>query len=136
MLDYTRNAQYCYHLILQSTLPSSYNYTGFYVNAVWVSSIYIERHRAPTQLPHGHGQTQSEPTWAQFPESPQCSFYLCPLLPSYGLTDASVQKTLWNVGSLPDEGSSGNRTEGPLLHAYSLVRKICIKLEIKSERSS
>lgn len=38
MLDYTRNAQYCYHLILQSTLSASYNYMGFYINAVWVSS--------------------------------------------------------------------------------------------------
>ena len=65
MLDYIRNARYCYRLILQSTSPHSYNYVGFYVAAVWVSSLCRDAERA--QLLRSSHQTHRSQRGHSFP---------------------------------------------------------------------
>lgn len=124
MPDDTRNAQYRYHLVTQSALPGGDNYMGFYINAVWVSSPSrgTEHPRGSHTRPDRRSQPgQSLPSHYTVLSAcaPSCH-------PSYGLINAFVLETLWNVPSA-SWGFGSKQDTGLWLQPYNLVRKTSIK---------
>ena len=93
MLDYTRNAQYCYHLSLQTTLPGSYNYTG----AVWVSSTW---------------RGTEHPRSCHIAMTGRARLGTVSQITTVSLLPVPFPATLRNVHSLPARQSVVNRTEG------------------------